>query len=32
MTALPAATLDRAADLLDAHPDFRILRRLRPVD
>jgi DNA polymerase-3 subunit epsilon len=32
MNALSAATLDRAADLLDAHPDFRVLRRLRPAD
>jgi len=32
MNALPAATLDRAADLLDAHPDFWVLRRLRPAD
>lgn len=32
MNALSAATLDHAADLLDAHPDFRVLRRLRPVD
>jgi DNA polymerase III subunit epsilon len=32
MTALAAPLLDRAADLLDAHPDFRVLRRLRPVD
>jgi DNA polymerase-3 subunit epsilon len=28
----PIATLDHAADLLDAHPDFRVLRRLQPVD
>jgi DNA polymerase-3 subunit epsilon len=31
MTAL-AATLDRAADLLDTHPDFQGLRRRRPMD
>ncbi|WP_068079525.1 3'-5' exonuclease [Novosphingobium rosa] len=28
----PVATLDHAADLLDAHPDFRVLRRLQAVD
>lgn len=28
----PVATLDHAATLLDAHPDFRVLRRLQPVD
>jgi DNA polymerase-3 subunit epsilon len=32
MTNLSAATLDHAADLLEAHPDFRVLRRLRAVE
>jgi DNA polymerase-3 subunit epsilon len=32
MNAFSAATLDRAANLLDAHPDFRVLRRLPCAD
>lgn len=32
MTNLSATPLDHAADLLDAHPDFRVLRRLRAAE
>jgi DNA polymerase-3 subunit epsilon len=27
-----SSALEQAADFLDAHPDYRVLRRLRPVD